>query len=210
MTVLLLVANVVVFWVELSLGRQLDRFLERWGLVPVALAAALEGESSQIGVLITPLSAMFVHVGWLHLLGNLLYLWAFGHGVEAALGWPRFLALYLVAGCAAGLAQVLVTPTSTVPAVGASGAIAGLLGAYVCLRLWQVPPLTPSRQGDLLAITLLGLWVAALVLGGILEVARPDPGPGPFSWWGHLGGLVAGMILVSLYRYTRHVLPGAK
>jgi membrane associated rhomboid family serine protease len=202
-TVVLIVANVLAFWYELSLGRQLGPFLERWGLVPAAITAVRRGETGQLGALVTPLSAMFLHDGWLHLLGNVLYLWFFGRLVEAALGGARFLALYLAAGCAAGLAQVIATPDWTVPAIGASGGVAGLLGAYLPLRAWGGRRLVPPPTTDVLAAVLAALWLSSLALGAVLVVARDAPLAGSISWWGHLVGLIVGGILVSLSRYLR-------
>ena len=209
MTLALVVANAAVFWLELALGRQLAPFLERWGLVPATLTAIFRGDSDHLGALITPLSAMFMHAGWLHLLGNLVCLWFFGRVVEAALGRATLLGLYLLSGLAAAAAQVAATPGSTVPAVGASGAVAGLLGAYLLLRARPGGAPTPAWGAPLLT-ALLALWVLTLALGGVLELAQADPIVGPSSWWAHLGGLLAGAILISLYRYTRYAVPGAK
>ena len=205
MTLALVAANALVFWYELAVGRQVGPLLARWGLVPADLVAALRGDQGYTGALITPQTAMFLHADWLHLLRNLVYLWFFGRLLEAEHGPGRLLALYAAAGGTAAAVHVAATPGSTVPAVGASGAIAGLLGAYAGAR-----PRRPGSTGGahLLAVVLLALWLAALALDGILELARPIDGAGVVSWWGHLGGLVAGLILVSLYRQVRRELPG--
>lgn len=212
MTLLLLTLNLVVFWYELALGRQFGPFLERWGLVPAELTAILDGGSGQVGVLVTPLSAMFVHAGWLHLLRNLVYLWFFGRLVEPTLGRAQLALVYVLTGYAAGLVQVAATPQSTEPAVGASGAVAGLVGGYLMLLLWRVPSPARGRPAALWrhgTTVLLGLWLAALVLGGVLEAAQMGQS-GASSWWGHFGGFTAGIILVSLSRYTRHAFPIAR
>ena len=205
MTVALVVANALAFWYELALGRQVGALLDRWGLVPADLTAALGGDPAYTGALITPLTAMFLHAGWLHLLRNLVYLWFFGRLVEGEVGPARLLALYAAAGGAAAAAQVAATPESTVPAVGASGAVAGLLGAYLASRWWRSG--AAPGGADVLAVVLLAVWLATLALGGVLELARPEVDAGTVSWWGHLGGLVAGAILVSLYRAVRPSLP---
>jgi membrane associated rhomboid family serine protease len=203
MTLALVIANVLVFWYELALGRQLGPVLERWGLVPTTLATALDRDAGQIGVLITPLTSMFLHAGWLHVGRNLVYLWFLGRLLEAGLGAARFASVYFAAGGVAALAHVLAAPDSTVPAVGASGAIAGLVGGYVPLRLGRNPALIVSGGTDLLAALLLLLWLLGLLLGGVLAVAQPAQFTNSFSWWGHLGGLMAGVFLVSFYRYLR-------
>ncbi len=206
MTVGLIAANLIVFWYELSLGRQLGSFVERWGLVPTAVRVVFGGDLSQVGALITPLSAMFLHAGWLHLVRNLVYLWFFGRSIEPQLGPVPLLTLYILAGLAAALAQVVATPTSGVPAIGASGAVAGLLGAYLPLRLGRGRggPGPAVRGTDLLAACLLVLWLATLALGGVLEIAQLAPSSSQFSWWGHLVGLLVGVFLVFLYRHLRH------
>ena len=210
MTVGLMVANIVVFWYELSLGRQLAPFVERWGLVPATLTAALLGESSNVGALITPLSAMFLHAGWLHLVPNMGYLWFFGRIAEAGLGPARLLLIYLLSGLVAALMHVAATPDSTLAAVGASGAVAGLMGAYPVLRWRRRRTIVTSRESDLLAVVLLLLWLVSLVLGGVVEIAQGGQVSSLISWRGHLGGLVTGLLLVSLYGYVRLELPGAK
>src|SRR5688500_9997843 len=134
MTLALLIANVLVFWYELALGRQLRPALERWGLVPATLVRALDQDAGQTGRRLTPLTSMFLHAGWLHICRSLVYLWFLGRLLEAGLGAARFAAVYFAAGGVAALTHVLAAPDSTVPAVGASGAIAGLVGGYVPLR----------------------------------------------------------------------------
>src|SRR3954466_15034700 len=132
-TLVLLIANAVLFLVELGLGDDLDTFVRRWGLVPSDIAPAVGLNGEGLGPLVTLLTSLFLHAGWLHLLSNLVYLVVFGLPVERPLGGSRFLLLYLASGVVGNVAQVLAQPTSSVPAIGASGAIAGIIAAHLVL-----------------------------------------------------------------------------
>jgi membrane associated rhomboid family serine protease len=202
LTSALLIAILLVFWYELSLGRQLGGFLDRWGLVPAEFLQALRGDPRALGALITPLTAAFLHAGWAHLLGNLLFLWFFGHLAESALGRARFTILFVAAGCAAAAAHVAGAPGATTPAIGASGATAGLIGGYVPLRL-GAGGLRVSRGTDLLAALLLVVWLATALIGGALQAIQSGSESTAFSWWGHVAGFATGVVLVSLFRFVR-------
>jgi membrane associated rhomboid family serine protease len=149
----------------------------------------------------TIFTSMFMHGGWAHLLGNMLYLWLFGRGVETALGAARYLVFYLVCGVAAALTQAIVAPDSTIPMIGASGAIAGVLGAYLVLHprgnvvvlIWIF---VFVRLVTVPAVLLLGIWFA-LQLFGALAAAANEPG---VATWAHVGGFIAGMMLVLFIR----------
>jgi membrane associated rhomboid family serine protease len=171
-------------------------------LVPAEFLRALRGDPNTIGALITPLTAAFLHAGWVHLLGNLVYLWFFGHLAEAALGRVRFVLLFAAAGGAAAAAHVASAPGATTPAIGASGAAAGLIGGYVPLRV-GAGGLRVSRGTDLLAALLLVLWLVTALLGGALQAMQAGSESTAFSWWGHISGFVTGVILVSLLRFVR-------
>lgn len=199
----LLAVNLAVFWYELALARPLGPFLDRWGLVPAEIVQALSGDSSRLGVLVTPLTAMFIHATWPHLLMNLIYLWFFGRLAEGALGPARCMFIYFVAGGAAALAHVAALPASTSPAVGASGAIAGLIGCYLPLRFNAEATPIEGRGSALLAGLLIVLWLASLSLGGVLQVVQGAGVTTPFSWWGHVAGFITGLILVSFSRFAR-------
>ncbi len=147
------------------------------------------------------LTSMFLHGGWFHVIGNMLYLWIFGNNVEDALGRGRYLCLYLCCGSAAALAQAFISPTSHIPMVGASGAIAGVLGAYLLLHpganvrcfVWIV---IFFRIINVPAWTMLGLWFAMQLISG-LSVAAGTPG---VAFWAHVGGFVSGLVLVIVLR----------
>ena len=200
--VCLLLANALVFALELSLVAKegagaLADFTDAWGLVPREFlrGASQPGPTGQI-VWLTPLAAMFIHGGLLHLAGNGLYLWIFGRRVEDLLGHGRFLLFYLVCGLVASAVQVASDPGSYAPIVGASGAISGLLGAYAVsypsgrLRLLWPPMRIPA------ALFLLA-WIVIQIASGLAGGAETSSG---VAWWAHAGGFFTGMALVGSMR----------
>jgi hypothetical protein len=195
-------ANTAVFVWELSLGPRADATIARVAISPVEAVAS----SEPLLVPLRLLAALFVHGSWLHLLGNLAFLLVFGDDVEGKLRRARYLALYLLSGLAAALAQIAATPRSTLPLVGASGAIAGVLGAFLVLfpraRLTGVLPIgclvLPLRSRAFLFIP---AWFVLQLLGALL--APPGSAAGGVAWYAHLSGFVAGPILLLLLRRGR-------
>jgi membrane associated rhomboid family serine protease len=186
-------ANVAVYAYTLSLGwnggddgEAVTRFIETWGLVPRELLQAGDPRSW-----VTLVTAMFLHGSILHLGANLLYLQVFGSRVEDLLGPARFLLLYTVTGIVAGAAEIAAHPTSWVPTIGASGAVSGLLGAYLVSyprgRLRLIWPRIRVR-----AALFLGLWVVFQVLSGLDTLGDPERS---VAWWAHIGGFAAGAVL---------------
>jgi membrane associated rhomboid family serine protease len=186
-------ANVAIFFAVLSLGPgEGAALLERWGLVPREfLRGAAQYGATEHLVWVTPVSAMFLHGGLLHLAGNMLYLWIFGTAIEDLLGVRRFLVLYAACGLAAAAIHVASDPTSFVPSVGASGAVSGLLGAYAVSyptgRLRLLWPRVPVP-----AFLFLLVWIALQLVAGLS--ARDGGGSGT-AWWAHVGGFAAGAAL---------------
>ena len=187
-TIILIAANVLVFLFELSLGDGVESFIRVWGLVPADFSVA------------TLFTSMFLHGGILHVAGNMLYLWIFGDNVEDRLGHGRFLAFYLACGLAAAIAQAYISPDSTVPMVGASGAIAGVMGAYFVLyphsRIVTLVPLFIFIQIiEVPAIFFLGIWFLMQFLSGIGSIAQTADGAGGgIAFWAHTAGFVAGLL----------------
>jgi membrane associated rhomboid family serine protease len=204
--VTLIVLNVAVFVHEASLGNGLENFINQYAMIPARLTSALEG-GGQIArlphapgappALETILTSMFLHGGILHLAGNMLYLFIFGAAVEEAMGHVRFLLFYLISGIAAALAMAAFTPHSTVPVIGASGAIAGILGAYFVLypRAWIttiLPIFVLVYFVEIPAIVYLLVWFVAQLYAGVSQ------GPelaGGVAWWAHVGGFLVGMLV---------------
>jgi membrane associated rhomboid family serine protease len=178
----LIICNCVVFLIEIGLTPlELQSFLLRFALIPARYSELLAyGETAlTINDLFPFLSMMFLHGGWLHLILNMWTLWLFGPTIEDRLGYGRFIAFYLTCGIVASLAHVIFNPTSTVPALGASGAIAGVLGCYMAVFV--------------------GLWFLIQILHGTTELLTSWTGGG-VAWWAHVGGFVAGLVLGPLFR----------
>ena len=185
----------LVFLYELSLGRGVDAFTLYWGLVPAAFSW------------VTVFTSMFLHGGLLHVGGNMLYLWIFGDNVEDRMGHGRFLVFYLLCGVAAALAQTITAPDSVVPMVGASGAIAGVMGAYFVLyphsRIVTLIPLFVYFQViEVPAILFLGIWFVMQFLSGVGSIVTTAGGgpAGGVAFWAHVAGFVAGISGVIVFR----------
>jgi membrane associated rhomboid family serine protease len=196
-TASLIAANLAVFFYQLSLpSYQLNRFVEQWGLVPDRL---------HLESLIT---SMFLHGGWMHILGNMLFLWVFGRNVEDLIGPGRFLAFYLLCGLAAALIQVVTNIYSPVPTIGASGAIAGVMGAYlVKFPRARIITLLPIffffTTVEIPAALLLLFWFGMQFLSGIGSLAQTDYTGGGVAWFAHVGGFVTGMLLIRAFPQRR-------
>jgi membrane associated rhomboid family serine protease len=197
-TIGLVVVNTVVFIAEITLFRPgLREFFDQYGVVP---AQILQGQQ-----LYSFLTSMFVHGGWFHLIGNMVFLWIFGDNVEAALGRFTYLVFYLLGGIAASLTHVFVSPSSTLPSVGASGAIGAIMGAYVVMF--------PRSQVRVLllfgfflvirrvtAILFLGIWFAMQFVSGIASLGAQTAQTGGVAVWAHVGGFVFGLVIGFLFR----------
>ena len=206
-TIAFIVMCVLVFLWQLSFGAQGgERIVYALGVVPAVLLGQgqLPPDLSLVSPWMTVFTSMFMHGGWMHLIGNMLYLWIFGDNVEDAMGHGRFVVFYLLCGIAAVLAQALPDPSSTVPMIGASGAISGVLGAYLLLyphaRVLVVIPLGfyfhPMR---IPAGLVLVLWFGLQLLSS----AMAQPGQGGVAFRAHIGGFVAGMILIPIFKQRR-------
>ena len=200
-------ACTLVFIWQLSLGeRGFQEALYAFGLVPATLLgnARLPPEFYAVPPVATVFTSMFLHGGLLHLLGNMLFLWIFGDNVEDAMGHLRFGVFYLCCGVVAALAQSLPNPDTTVPMIGASGAISGVLGAYLLLypraRILVLIPLGLLTQiARLPAVVVLGLWFVLQIASSLLAA----PGTGGVAFGAHVGGFVAGMLLVWVFKRRR-------
>jgi membrane associated rhomboid family serine protease len=200
-TVVLIVLNVLAFFYELSLGRQLDLFIMQYGAVPLRFILAGQLEQVSTYERFLPLfTSMFLHGGWLHVGGNMLYLWIFGDNVEDRLGHLRFALFYLACGLAAALSQIYMHPTSKIPMVGASGAVAGVLGAYLILFphsrvLALIPILFFFQVVELPAVLFLIFWFGMQFLNGAVSITGASHTTEGVAWWAHIGGFVTGMAL---------------
>jgi membrane associated rhomboid family serine protease len=189
---LILVANAIIFGFALRMGPHAAGELSRFAMVPAEIteASSFQRELSAIGTLVT---STFLHAGILHLAANMLYLFIFGAAIEERLGHARFLAFYLAAGVFAGLATIAADPGSRVAVVGASGAIAGVLGAYLALfPASRIITILPFRTIEVPAIFYLLIWFALQLYSGLASAAIGAPGGG-IAWSAHIGGFLFGL-----------------
>jgi len=196
------------FLYELSLGDRLEQFIRTLGVTPVSVSATLFQGDPAFRPIITLFTSMFLHGGWMHLLGNMLYLYIFGDNVEDRLGHAGYLLFYLLAGAAAGLTQVYFAPDSTASLIGASGAISGVLGAYFLLYpkarvLTVIPLFVFFPVVELSAFVFLGFWFLMQFLQGALTAWTGAAAGGGIAWWAHAGGFVAGAILLPGFLIAR-------
>jgi membrane associated rhomboid family serine protease len=197
----LIALNLAAFLYELALGRDLGGLFAAYSLIPLRLTLALQGNESIAGPALTLVTSMFLHGGWMHLIGNLWYLWIFGDNVEDRLGHLPFLLFYLASGIAAGLLHSLIAYESRLPTVGASGAIAGVLGGYVAAfpraRVVTLLPLFPFFQVVALpALLVLGLWFLFQFLSAALTPGGSSTG---VAWWAHIGGFAFGFATMRIH-----------
>lgn len=198
---LLIAANIVVFFYELSLPtRQLSGLIASFGVTPSKLLLALAQPTHALpATWETLITSQFLHAGWLHIIGNMLYLWVFGDNIEDVMGSFLYLLFYLFSGIIAGISQAVISGPSNVPAIGASGAIAGVLGAYLVLYpLARVSTLIPifffATIARIPAVILIGWWFVQQFFYGIATLS--DAASGGVAFWAHIGGFIAGVILI--------------
>lgn len=196
--------NIFVFLYELALGRYLEPFLMHYGVVPALVFAWPQTDLPLSAVAIPFLTSMFLHGGWLHLIGNMWYLWIFGDNVEDRLGHFTYLIFYLLCGLGAGIVHTVLNYDVEVPSIGASGAIAGVLGAYLVsypkARVLTLVPIFVFLQIiEIPALIVLGFWFIMQFLYGAASLAAATANTGGVAWWAHVGGFIIGMILVGLF-----------
>ena len=220
-TFFIIALNVVVFLFELSVGAQsrgaLNSLVDQFGVVPLHFQRALAGSTrfNLAGQSITILTSMFLHGGWLHIIGNMWFLWIFGDNIEDHVGHFPYLIFYLVSGFAASITHIALNLGSNVPSVGASGAIAGVMGAYFVLYpkarvLTLVPLIIFFTFWWLPAWIFLGYWFLLQFLSGsATAIAATSQNTGGVAFWAHVGGFVAGIVLIKIlperrgrYRYA--------
>ena len=198
----LVVLNVLAFVLELTQPSPgaLQSFIQAWGVVPREYAAAQDlAPHIPLPFWSTLFTSMFLHGGWAHLGGNMLYLWIFGDNLEKAMGSLRFLVFYLACGVGAGLAHVVFNSGSAVPTVGASGAISGILGGYLMLfPRNRVRVLTSSGVAAVPAAYMLGVWILIQLVSSVGTIAQTAEGGG-VAYLAHVGGFVVGLVLVRFF-----------
>jgi membrane associated rhomboid family serine protease len=207
-TLIIIGLNTYVFLKEFLLGpRASQRIILYYGLIPCGVTGACEILGRAFSPEVTLLTSMFVHAGFFHFAGNMLYLWIFGNNVEDSTGKVRFTLFYLLSGLGAAFAQIVVNPASRIPMVGASGAISGVLGAYVLLfpraKVLTLIPLGLFTQiAEIPAVFVLGFWIVVQLVNGLLTFSFQGGG---VAWFAHIGGFAAGMLLIGLFK--RRMIP---
>ena len=201
---------VFVFLWQVSLGAEGHRAVLSLGLIPSNLLGTrvLPPELAVIPAWASLVTSMFMHGGWMHLIGNMGYLWVFGNNVEDAMGHRRFIVFYLLSGLGAAAGQILADPSSTVPMIGASGAISGVLGAYLLLYPHARVTILLWFGFLIYPIKIMALWVLGIWIGLQFFNAAGDNGGGGVAWWAHIGGFVTGMALIPFFRYRHFPLFG--
>ena len=204
----IIIACFLVFLYEVAFESNIDRLFFDWAVVPAELTEYLGNPGDHpLRVLFTPITAMFLHGGWFHIMGNMIFLWVFGDNVEDALGHFRYLAFYLLCGIAATAAQVWIDPNSPVPMLGASGAIAGVLGAYLVLypRATIAALIMPFFfwTAYVPAFVLIGFWFLIQVFNGVASIGYAVGASEGVAWWAHVGGFLAGFLLLWFFRPRR-------
>lgn len=208
-TVALIVINVLIFLYELSLGRQgLDEFYRVYGMTPYEITSGVSLVPRNFPVYLTLITSMFLHGGILHLGGNMLFLWIFGNNVEDSMGRFRFIIFYLVCGVAASLAQIAIDPSSQVVNIGASGAIAGVLGGYILL-FPRARVTTLVFLGffitffELPAVVVLVFWFVLQLFSGSISIFSGAASGGGVAYFAHVGGFVLGLLLIRLFTFGK-------
>jgi membrane associated rhomboid family serine protease len=206
-TFALIALNVLAFLVELGQpsNAALQSFIQAWGVVPREYSTFRDlPPTIPLPFWSTLFTSMFLHGGWMHLGGNMLYLWIFGDNLEKVMGAARFVIFYLVCGLVASFAHIVFGAGSTTPAVGASGAISGVLGGYLVLFPQnRVRVLTRGGIVSVPAIVVLGFWILIQLFNGIGSMATTSETGGGVAYMAHIGGFVAGLVLVKLMAPSR-------
>ena len=211
-TIGIIVINVLIFLYELSLGSGLGEFIMKFGVVPLKVSYYSQASDlTFINTFFPFISSMFLHGGFIHLIGNMWFLWIFGDNIEDKLGHFKFIAFYFLCGIIASSVHVFFNSQSNVPCIGGSGAIAGVLGAYMITfpraRVVTIVPLFVFIQVmELPAIVVLGFWFVIQFFNGAASITASASGAG-VAWWAHIGGFVAGVIILYTIRIFSLFIP---
>ncbi|MGI8784198.1 MAG: rhomboid family intramembrane serine protease [Acidobacteriota bacterium] len=194
--------NVLVFLYQLSLGTNIEQFFMAWATIPAEITS---GQDLPPGipapVYVTLLTSMFMHGGFMHIFGNMAYLWVFGNNIEAALGHARYVIFYLACGLLASLAHVFFNANSVIPSLGASGAISGVLGAYIVMfPRGRVRVLMFNSITHVPAFVALGMWILLQLVSGVGSLGADTAQTGGVAYMAHIGGFIAGMALGPILR----------
>ncbi|MDI6779542.1 MAG: rhomboid family intramembrane serine protease [Bacteroidota bacterium] len=199
--------NVIIFLFQFLLSKHYEQIIYTFGIVPVRLMTDVQTFNFDTMTFLPLFTSMFMHGGWLHLIGNMLFLYVFGDNIEDRLGHLRYLLFYLLAGLGAAFTQIFINPVSQIPMVGASGAIAGVLGAYILLFptariLTLIPIFFFIQLVELPAYLFLGVWFIMQLVSGMLSLGI-GADAGGVAWWAHIGGFATGAVLLVFLKRRR-------
>jgi membrane associated rhomboid family serine protease len=202
-TISLIALNSLVFFYQLSLGRYEEAFILKYGAIPWEITHNIDRPPLiPFPIRLTLISSMFLHGGFMHLIGNMVYLWIFGNNIEEATGHLRFTIFYLICGTIAAFSHILTAPNGGIPMVGASGAISGVLGAYLILyphaRILTLIPVGGIGIVKIPALFVLGFWIILQFINGTASLGAGERGG--VAWFAHVGGFIAGSILVHFFK----------
>ena len=207
-------ANIVVFVAQLMMGAMTERVIQTFGFIPARLLDPQAFGYESWEVAITLLASLFLHGGFVHLFGNLIYLWVFGGAVEDAMGHARYLVFYLACGTVGSLLHTVVFPTSNIPSIGASGSIAGILGAFFVLRphariVTLFPLVVYWAMAEIPATLFLPVWFLMQFFNGYLslQAARGTQEIAGVAWWAHVGGFLFGALVAMIARAAARRAP---
>ncbi len=201
-TYLLISLNILIFIFQLGLGDEIEKFFRAFGLIPTKFIYSFLNYPTNPFVYLPLFTSMFLHGGFLHLIGNMLSLWIFGDNVEDKMGHFFYIIFYFISGLMASFAHIIFNSSSNIPTIGASGAIAGVMGAYFYFFprarvLTLIPIFFFFQLVELPAFIFLGLWFAIQIFSGALSIGSPSAGG--VAWWAHIGGFIFGYIFAKLF-----------
>jgi membrane associated rhomboid family serine protease len=203
--IIFIVINAVAFYYELTLGAKLEVFIGNYGLVPSEfMGDAVSMPPNIFGMAVPLISSIFLHGGWMHFIGNMWFLWIFGDNVEDSMGHIRYLFFYLFLGIGAGITHLIFNINSTIPTIGASGAISGIMGAYLVLYpkgriLTLIPIFIFIKILEVPAYVFLLFWIVFQAFQGMVSLSA-EQGVGGVAWWAHIGGFVLGVVFILFFR----------
>ena len=201
----IILVNTLIFLYEQSIWQEIDLFFKAYALVPGVFFETLSSDPFNIPALAGPFfSSMFLHGGWMHFIGNMWFLYIFGDNVEDGMGHGRYLLFYLLCGLGAGAAHMVFNSASMIPTIGASGAISGVMGAYLILHprgrvLTLIPLFIFFFAREIPAYFFLVVWMGFQIFRGLFALSGPDAADG-VAWWAHIGGFLIGLLLIFPFR----------
>jgi membrane associated rhomboid family serine protease len=206
----LVIANVVVFFAQIFMGAMAERIIGTFGYIPARLVNPERFHYAPWEVAITLVTSLFLHGGFVHLFGNMIYLWVFGDAVEDVMGHVRFFFFYIACGAVGSLTHTILFPASMIPSIGASGSIAGVLGAFLILRphgriVTLFPLVVYWAMAEIPAIVFLPVWLGMQFFNGFLslESARRTQEVAGIAWWAHVGGFLFGAAVAVVFRLLK-------